>query len=148
MDTFPKTNNILDRREARWHIGMSKSSSDIELTWIRSIVNIKFFFSWFLIRRLEVRKIWLLPKPYCNRVCHLLQNMKAPIQTSIETKKLSNKIWCRIFEFQNIHHIVCVYLWLETMHRWTWSVHGVGAWPEGWAGWILHVCIGVYYHHI
>ena len=39
-------------------------------------------------------------------------------QTSITTKNWWNKKWCRIFEILNIHHILCVYLYLGTMVSW------------------------------
>ena len=43
-------------------------------------------------------------------VCHLLQDLNVLAQTS----KMNQKR-CMIYEIQNIHHIVCVYLWLETL---------------------------------
>ena len=41
-------------------------------------------------------------------VCHLLQDLKVPVQALLKTKTLLNNKCCSISLIQNIKHIVCV----------------------------------------
>ena len=49
-----------------------------------------------------------------SQVCHLLQGLKVP-GSNLDNDSILNWKWRGIFEIQNIHYIVCVHWWLETM---------------------------------